>query len=111
VARYEGDGFYYSSPYSPGGIYEAAAAEPVWPQMSMYAAMLEHWQGNDTASLARIQWYASRTGKGFVTPGEAVDWTTGQPLVSTMAEPVTGAWYQMALLNYINQFDPRLPGF
>jgi GH15 family glucan-1,4-alpha-glucosidase len=111
VARYEADGFYYSSPYSPGGMYEAAAAEPVWPQMSMYAAMLEHWQGNDTTSLARIQWYASRTGKGFVTPGEAVDWTTGQPLVSTMAEPVTGAWYQMALLNYINQFDPRLPGF
>jgi hypothetical protein len=46
-----------------------------------------------------------------VTPGEAVDWTTGQPLVSTMAEPVTGAWYQLAVLNYLNLFDPRLPGF
>lgn len=111
VARYEQDPFYYSSPYSPGGQYEAAAAEPVWPQMSMYAAMLEHWQGNDATSLARLQWYASRTGRGFVTPGESIDWTTGLPLVSTMAEPVTGAWYQLAVLNYLNLFDPRLPGF
>lgn len=111
VARYQGDNFYYSSPYSPGGQYEAQAAEPVWPQMSMYAAMQEHWTGNDAWSLSRMQWYASRTGRGFVTPGEAVDWTNGQPLISTSAEPVTGAWFQMALLNYLNQFDPRLPGF
>jgi GH15 family glucan-1,4-alpha-glucosidase len=111
IPRYSGDTFYYSSPYSPGGTYEAAAAEPVWPQMVMYAAMQEHWTGNDTWALARLQWYASRTGRGFVTPGEAVDWTNGQPLISTAAEPVTGAWYQMALLNYLNQFDPRLPSF
>jgi GH15 family glucan-1,4-alpha-glucosidase len=111
LTRYSGDGFYYSSPYSPGGQYEAAAAEPVWPQMSMYAAMQEHWAGNDVRALARLQWYASRTGRGFVTPGEAVDWTNGQPLISTAAEPVTGAWYQMAVLSYLNQFDPRLPGF
>jgi GH15 family glucan-1,4-alpha-glucosidase len=111
IARYSGDTFYYSSPYSPGGQYEAGAAEPVWPQMVMYAAMQEHWAGNDTWALARLQWYASRTGRGFVTPGEAVDWTNGQPLISTAAEPVTGAWYQMSVLNYLNQFDPRLPGF
>lgn len=111
LARYQGDGFYYSSPYSPGGQYEAAAAEPVWPQMVMYAAMLEHWSGNDSWALSRLQWYASRTGRGFVTPGEAVDWTNGQPLISTAAEPVTGAWYQMAVLTYLNQFDSRLPSF
>lgn len=111
VARYQGDGFYYSSPYSPGGQYEASAVEPVWPQPSLYISMLEHWQGNDSMSLSRLQWYAARTGRGFVTPGEAVDWVTGQPLISTSAEPVTGAWYQMALLTYLNQFDPRLPSY
>jgi GH15 family glucan-1,4-alpha-glucosidase len=111
VPRYQGDNFYYSSPYSPGGQYEASAAEPVWPQTSLYVAILEHWQGNDAWSLSRLQWYASRTGRGFVTPGEAVDWVTGQPLISTAAEPVTGAWYQMALLNYLNLYDPRLPGY
>jgi GH15 family glucan-1,4-alpha-glucosidase len=109
IARYQGDEFYHSSIYSPGGVNEAGAAEPVWPQMVMYAAMQEHWTGNDTWALARLQWYASRTGRGFVTPGEAVDWTNGQPLISTAAEPVTGAWYQMATLAYLNQFDPRMP--
>lgn len=111
IARYQGDEFYHSSVYSPGGTNEAGAAEPVWPQMVMYAAMQEHWAGNDTWALQRLQWYASRTGRGFVTPGEAVDWTNGQPLISTAAEPVTGAWFQIATLNYLNQFDPRLPGF
>jgi hypothetical protein len=28
---------------------------------------------------------------------------------STASEPVTGNWYVMALLNYLNLFDPRLP--
>ena len=79
--------------------------------MSMYAGILEHWQGNDASSLARLQWYVSRTARGFVTPGEAVDWVTGQPLISTSAEPVTGAWYQIALLTYLNVFDPRLPSY
>ncbi len=111
IPRYQGDGFYYSSVYSPGGQFEAGAAEPVWPQMVMYASMLEHWQGNDASALARLQWYASRSPKGFVTPGESIDWTNGQPLISTAAEPVTGAWYQLAVLAYLNQFDPRLPGF
>jgi GH15 family glucan-1,4-alpha-glucosidase len=109
IARYEGDEFYHSSVYSPGGQYEAAAAEPVWPQMSMYAALLDHWAGRDDEALARLQWFVSRTGRGFVTPGEPVDWVTGLPLVSTMIEPVTGAWYQLALLNYVDEFDPRMP--
>lgn len=111
IARYENDQFYYSSPYSPGGQYEAKAAEPVWPQMVMYAALQEHWAGNSASALARLQWYASRTARGFVTPGEAIDWTTGQPLISTAAEPVTGAWYQLGVLNYLNLFDPRLPQY
>lgn len=111
VARYEGDQFYHSSAYSPGGQYEAQAAEPVWPQLSMYAAMQEHWTGNDDWALARLQWYVSRMGRGFVTPGEPVDWVTGEPLVSTMIEPVTGAWLQLALLVYLDEIDPRLPGY
>jgi hypothetical protein len=40
-----------------------------------------------------------------------VDWINGQPLISAAAEPMTGAWYQMAVLSYLNQFDPRLPSF
>lgn len=111
IARYENDEFYHSSPYSPGGQYEAGAAEPVWPQMTMYASMIEHWRGDDATALARLKWYVSRTARGYVTPGEAVDWTNGQPLISTAVEPVTGSWFQMAVLTYLNRFDPRLPDF
>lgn len=109
IARYEGDEFYHASPYSPGGQYEAGANEPVWPQMSMYAAMQEVWSGANDQAFDRLQWYASRSGQGYVTLGEAVDRTTGQPLVSTMIEPVTGAWFQLAVLTYLGQTDTRFP--
>lgn len=84
---------------------------PVWPQMTMYASMIEYWRGDDATALARLKWYVSRTARGYVTPGEAVDWTNGQPLISTAVEPVTGSWFQMAVLTYLNRFDPRLPDF
>lgn len=109
VARYEGDEFYHESTFSPGGQYEALAAESVWPQMTMYAALLDQWADREDDALARLQWYVARTGRGYVTPGEPVDWVTSQPLVSTMIEPVTGAWYQLGLLNYVGEFDPRMP--
>jgi hypothetical protein len=109
IARYEGYEFYHNNPASPGGTGEASAATPSWPQMDMYMDMLEHWRALDDVALQRLQWYASVTNVGYMPPGEAVDWQTKQPLPSTASEPVTGAWYVMALLNYLNLFDPRLP--
>jgi hypothetical protein len=108
IARYEGDEFYHSSLYSPGGVNEANAPMPSWPQMSMYMTMLEHWLGmNDTAD-NRLSWYVATTNAGYQPPGEAIDWTTELPLVSTASEPVTSAWFGLALLNRLGIFDPRL---
>jgi GH15 family glucan-1,4-alpha-glucosidase len=109
IARYEGDQFYFQSPVSPGGAFEASAQLPSWPQMDMYTSMLEHWRGLDDAVLQRLQWYASATNVGYMPPGEGVDWPTNRPLPSTAAEPVTAAWYVIGLLNDLNLFDPRLP--
>lgn len=39
----------------------------------------------------------------------AVDWSLQRPLISTAAEPVTGAWFSLGLLNQLNEFDPRVP--
>jgi GH15 family glucan-1,4-alpha-glucosidase len=109
IGRYEGDEFYHQKDYSPGGAFEATASMPSWPQMDMYVALLEHWRGLDDIALKRLQWYARVTNAGYVPPGEAVDRPTNRPLASTSAEPVTGSWYVLGLLNYLNQFDPRLP--
>jgi GH15 family glucan-1,4-alpha-glucosidase len=109
IARYEGDEFYHAKDFSPGGQFEATASMPSWPQLDMYVALLEHWRGLNDIALKRLQWYASVTNAGYVPPGEAVDRPTNRPLASTSAEPVTAAWYALGLLNYLNQFDPRLP--
>lgn len=109
IARYEGDEFYHQSPVSPGGTLEASASMPSWPQMDMYVDMLEHWRGLDDVALQRLQWYVRATNVGYMPPGEAVDWQTNRPLPSTASEPVTGAWFVLGLLNYLNLFDPRLP--
>ncbi|MCU1378177.1 MAG: Carbohydrate binding family 6 [Acidimicrobiales bacterium] len=109
IARYEGDNFYFESPFSPGGRMEATAATPSWPQMDMYMAMLEHWTGLDDVALERLRWYVRVTNAGYMPPGEAVDWPSDRPLPSTASEPVTGSWYLLALLNHLDLFDPRLP--
>jgi hypothetical protein len=108
IARYLGDEFYHASEFSPGGRFEANET-PVWPQMSMYATMLEHWLGMDDLAVNRLSWYVATTGLGYEPPGEAVDWTTERPLVSTASEPVSAGWYVLALLNQLGKFDPRLP--
>jgi hypothetical protein len=77
--------------------------------MSMYVAMLEHWLGMDDLAMNRLSWYLATTNLGYQPPGEAVDWTTERPLTSTSSEPVTAAWYLLALLNQLGMFDPRLP--
>jgi GH15 family glucan-1,4-alpha-glucosidase len=109
IGRYEGDEFYHQKDFSPGGQFEASTSMPSWPQMDMYVALLEHWRGLDDIALKRLQWYARATNVGYVPPGEAVDRPTSRPLASTSAEPVTAAWYILALLNQLNLFDPRLP--
>lgn len=106
IARYTGDDFYYTSPFSPAGN-EAGAAEPSWPQMSMYLALYYTYTGNLAAALPRLSWYASRTAVGYMPPGEAVSNVTQKPIVSTMVEPVTGAWYVLAALAYTGQADTR----
>ncbi len=111
IARYEGDEFYHASPVSPGGQFEASTNMPAWPQLDMYLGLLEHWRAMDDMTFKRLQWYASVTNVGYMPPGEAVDWKTALPLASTSSEPVTGAWYNLGLLNYLNLFDPRLPPY
>jgi len=71
--------------------------------------MLEHWLGLDDVAANRLSWYVATTASGFEPPGEAVDWVTELPLVSSASEPVTAAWYGLALLNQLGMFDPRLP--
>jgi GH15 family glucan-1,4-alpha-glucosidase len=109
LSRFEGDDLYYSSVESPGGTFESKVPEPVWPQMSMYVAMAEHWTGNDTNALARLEWVVSVMGQGFATPGDAVDWSTQQPMVSTASAPATAAWFVLGLLVQFDRYDLRLP--
>lgn len=106
LSRYTGDNFYYTSPFSPAGN-EAGAAEPSWPQMSMYLSLYYAYTGNLPAALSRLTWYASRTAVGYMPPGEAVSNVTQKPIISTMVEPVTGAWYVLAALAYTGQADTR----
>lgn len=107
LARYQGDVFYYTSPYSPAGN-EALASEPSWPQMSMYVAIDDAYTGNNTDAMNRLAWYASRTAVGYMPPGEAVSNVTQKPIISTMVEPVTGAWYVLAALVETGQTDTRM---
>ena len=109
ISRFEQDDFYYSSVYGPGGQYESRVPEPVWPQLSMYVAMAEHWTGEDKSALARLHWVVSVMGRGFTAPGEAVDWSTQELMVSTATEPVTASWFVLGLLTYLDQYDTRLP--
>ncbi|MGE0223932.1 MAG: glycoside hydrolase family 15 protein [Acetobacteraceae bacterium] len=109
ISRYEGDIFYASSPYSPGGSYESLVEEAAWPQMSSYVGMVKTLQDDPDWALNSLNWTVSRYGVGFMPPGEGVDWSTGEPLPSTMAEPVTAGWYMQNLLTYTGQYEPTLP--
>ena len=108
IARYQGDTYYNTSPYSPAGN-EAGSNEPVWPELTMYQAMYDVYTGNSAAAFTDLQWYASVCGAGYMPPGEAVSRVTGQPIVSTMAEPLTASSFILAALAYSNQFNPRVP--
>lgn len=107
ISRYTGDNYYYTSPYSPAGN-EALGPEPSWPQLSMYMALYEIYTVQTANAFSRLQWYASRSGKGYTPPGEAISWVSQQPIVSTMAEPITAAAFLMTTLAYQGAFDPRI---
>ncbi len=109
ISRYQGDTFYSSSPYSPGGTYESRADEPAWPQMTSYVGIAKAQQGDAAWALNSLEWTVSNYGAGFMAPGEGVDWSIREPLPSTMVEPVTASWYIQNLLTYTGQYDPRLP--
>ncbi|WP_052487673.1 hypothetical protein [Gordoniibacillus kamchatkensis] len=107
VARYDGDTFYYTSPYSPAGN-EAQSDEPSWPQMSAYVALYNIYKGDLTTALSYLQWMVSRSGVGYMAPGEAVSRITLKPLPSTMIEPVTAAWFVLTALAYEGKADIRI---
>lgn len=107
LARYTGDTYYYTSPYSPAGD-ESGSAEPVWPNVTMFDAMYDTFTGRSSDAFARLQWYVSRSGVGYMPPGEAVSWKNEQPIVSTMSEPLTASAFLMAALTYDGSFDPRV---
>ena len=91
-----------------GSIHTRLPAEPVWPNMTMFDAIDEVFTGNTSAALTRLQWYASRSGAGYMPPGEAVAWPTSQPVLSTMSEPLTASSFVMAALTYTGAYDPRV---
>ena len=107
IGRYTGDTYYYTSQYDPAGN-EALAAEPVWPNMTMFDAMYDIFSGNTSEAWSRLQYYVSVSGVGYMPPGEAVAWPTSQPVLSTMSEPLTAASFIMGALTYTGSYDPRV---
>jgi hypothetical protein len=107
IARYTGDTYYYTSQYDPAGN-EAGAAEPVWPNMTMFDTIYDVDSGQSTLALERLQYYVSVSGVGYMPPGEAVAWPTSQPVLSTMSEPLTASSFILAALTYTGKYDPRV---
>ncbi|KXG42984.1 hypothetical protein [Tepidibacillus decaturensis] len=107
IARYDGDTFYYTAPFSPAGN-EALSDEPTWPQMSAYAALHHLYRGEKQTALNYLKWIVSRTAVGYMAQGEAVSRVTLKPLPSTMVEPVTAAWFIITALTYEDQADLRI---
>jgi GH15 family glucan-1,4-alpha-glucosidase len=97
IARYLGDVFYYTAPWSPGGN-EALGPEPSWPQMSLWVAVYDILSGQSADALSRLQWCVSRSGLGYMASGEAVSNVTLQPLVSSMCEPLTASAFILTAL-------------
>ena len=104
LARYPNDDYYHTAPWSPAGD-EALSTEPVWPAMSMWAAIFETRSGKPEQALARLRWFVSTSGKGYTPQGEAVSHVTHAPILSSMSEPMTGAAFLLAALVQAGQFD------
>ncbi len=107
IARYANDPYYFSSRFDPAGD-EVGGPSPSWPQMSMWVAIHETQTGQQAAAHSRLQWFASRTGAGYMAQGEAVSNVTHQSVQSSMSEPLTAASYLLALLCYSGRDDVRI---
>ncbi|SRR6266487_379359 len=107
LARYKDDNYYYSSRFDPAGN-EVGALEPVWPQMSMWVAVYEILSNQKSTALARMQWFVSTSGKGYMPHGEAVSNVTHQSVLSSMSEPLTAASFIITALFYERQYELRI---
>jgi hypothetical protein len=107
LARYKDDNYYYSSRFDPAGD-EVGAPEPVWPQMSMWVAVYEILSNQQSTALARMQWFVSTSGKGYMPHGEAVSNVTHQSVLSSMSEPLTAASFIITALFYEGQYELRI---
>ena len=107
LTRYPEDNYYNTAPWSPAGD-EALSLEPVWPAMSMWAAVFEMLSGKSDQALARLRWFVSTTGKGYMPHGEAVSWVTHAPILSSMSEPMTASAFMLAALMQAGQYDLRV---
>src|SRR5262249_34373399 len=75
---------------------------------TMLVALYEVYTGQSSNAFSRLQWYVSRSGVGYMPPGEAVSWVSDAPIVSTMSEPFTAATFVMTALAYTGQYDERV---
>jgi GH15 family glucan-1,4-alpha-glucosidase len=107
LARYPNDDYYYNSRFDPAGD-EVGAPEPCWPQMSMWVAVYESIHGRKADALARLQWFTSTSGIGYMPQGEAVSNVTHQSVLSSMSEPLTASSFLLALLVYTGGDDLRI---
>jgi hypothetical protein len=107
LCRYADDDYYFSSPFDPAGD-EVGAPSPSWPQMSMWVAVFEAQTRQQAAAHSRLQWFVSRTGKGYMPQGEAVSNITHQSVLSSMSEPLTASSFLLAMLCYSGRYDLRV---
>lgn len=99
IARYQGDTYYYTSPYDVCGN-EANAAQPPWPQMANWVGLYDLYSGSPSTTLSILQWDVATSGYGYMPQGEAVAVNTWTPVVSTMVEPYTASSFVMTALAY-----------
>jgi len=107
MARYRDDDYYFSSRFNPAGD-EVKALEPSWPQMSMWVALYEIFTDQKPAALARLQWFVSRAGRGYMPQGEAISNITHQSVLSSMCEPLTASSFILAALRHQDEYEPRI---
>jgi len=75
LARYEGDVFFYTSKFNPGGQ-ETSGPEPAWGVVTMFAAWAEHYLNKDISQ--RLAWMSKYAAPGSMPVGEAIDSYTGE---------------------------------
>lgn len=102
IARYEGDVYYYTSPYSPAGD-EVHIPEPSWPTLMFWLEIAKILKGDNSTTMDRLRWYIERIGVGYSPPGEAISWITGEPVISTAIEPMPASQFIWVSLYYLGK--------